>query len=261
MPRARPTAQVRSVLEMKAQGLSDRTVASRTGVPVNTVRLWRRAGLSQAARRELAPTRFCRTCGASPHRFDLLPAEYAYLFAIYLGDGCLSRNGPSWTLRIALDAAYPNIIVECCDAIDALGPAGRRPSPRGDPRCEHCARIDSTWKQWACLFPQHGPGRKHHRSIKLRDWQRKLIEAEPKPFLRGLIQTDGWRGVNRVHSKGKTYTYPRYQFSNRSDDIRQLFTDACDRVGVAWRPWTSYHISVAQRESVALLDSFIGPKT
>jgi hypothetical protein len=64
-----------------------------------------------------------------------------------------------------------------------------------------------------------------------------------------------------VHVKGKDYAYPRYQFSNRSDDIRRLFTDTCDKLGVEWRPWTRFHVSVAKRSSVALLDSFIGPKT
>ena len=59
---------------------------------------------------------------------------------------------------------------------------------------------------------------------------------------------------------GRWYAYPRYQFSNRSDDIRTLFTDTCDLIGVQWRPWGRYHISVARRESVAQLDSFIGPK-
>lgn len=111
-----------------------------------------------------------------------------------------------------------------------------------------------------CLFPQHGPGRKHRRRIVLADSQRKIVEKAPRPFLRGLIQTDGWRGLNRVHVKGKDYAYPRYQFSNRSDDIRGLFTDVCDLLGVEWWRSTRYHISVARRESVALLDSFIGPK-
>ena len=119
--------------------------------------------------------------------------------------------------------------------------------------------MDSTWKQWACYFPQHGPGRKHKRKIELVPWQEEIVDAEPGPFLRGLIHSDGWRGVNRVRSKGKDYEYPRYQL-NRSDDIRKLFTDACDRLGVRWRPWTRYHMSVAHRDSVAILDTFVGPK-
>jgi hypothetical protein len=28
--------------------------------------------------------------------------------------------------------------------------------------------------------------------------------------------------MNRVTVKGKTYAYPRYQFCNRSDDIRRI---------------------------------------
>lgn len=79
-------------------------------------------------------------------------------------------------------------------------------------------------------------------------------------FLRALIQTDGWRGLNKVVSKGVAYAYPRYQFSNRSDDIRKLFTDTCDQLGIEWRQWTRWHVSVAERASVARMDEFIGPK-
>jgi hypothetical protein len=63
-----------------------------------------------------------------------------------------------------------------------------------------------------------------------------------------------------VRTKGKDYAYPRYQFSSRSDDIRKLFTDTCQRLGIEWRQWTDYHVSVARRESVARLDSLVGPK-
>jgi hypothetical protein len=63
-----------------------------------------------------------------------------------------------------------------------------------------------------------------------------------------------------VVSKGKAYEYPRYQFSNRSADIRKIFTDTCDALGIEWRAWTKYHISVAKREAVARLDEFVGPK-
>ena len=60
--------------------------------------------------------------------------------------------------------------------------------------------------------------------------------------------------------KGRHYAYPRYQFSNRSQDIKDIFTGACESVGVEWRPWCRWHVSVAKRRSVARLDAFIGPK-
>jgi hypothetical protein len=129
-----------------------------------------------------------------------------------------------------------------------------------DSRGKQCVNLFSSWKSWPCLFPQHGPGRKHSRPIVLEPWQQAIVDAEPEAFLRGLIHTDGWRGLNRVTVKGKDYAYPRYQFSNRSDDIRKLFTDTCDELGIEWRRWGRWHISVAKRDAVARMDEFVGLK-
>jgi hypothetical protein len=177
---------------------------------------------------------------------------------MYLGDGCLARAGQSWNLRISLDAKYPGIVAECRSAVASVRarPAGACPSRR-----DRSVIVSSNWVSWPCLLPQHGPGRKHERPITLLPWQQHLVDQAPGMLLRGLIQTDGWRGTNRVVSKGKVYEYPRYQFSNRSADIRKIFTDTCDALGIEWRTWTKYHISVAKREAVATLDQFVGPKT
>ena len=69
------------------------------------------------------------------------------------------------------------------------------------------------------------------------------MDGQPEPFLHGLIDSDGWRGVNRVHIKGREHEYPRYQFSNRSQDIKDIFTRTCDLLGIEWRPWGRHHIS------------------
>jgi hypothetical protein len=260
VPRIRSPEDVRAVLELKAEGCTDRETSRRTGVPVNTIRLWRHRGLSRRAKRALDTGELCARCGAEPHDFAALPPEtYGYLLGVYLGDGCVGRSGKSWSLRVALDAPYPGIIEACCDGMEEIR-GGHRPRPRPDSRGTACVRVEMTWAQWPCLFPQHGPGRKHRRKIALTDWQRQLVDEAANALLRGLIHTDGWRGVNRVVSKGKRYEYRRYQFSNRSDDIRRIFTDTRDALGIEWRQWTRLHISVAERESVALLDSFVGPK-
>jgi len=44
----------------------------------------------------------------------------------------------------------------------------------------------------------------------------------------------------------------------RCDDYR--FCEYCDKVGVEWRPTNRWNISVARRDSVALMDRHIGPK-
>lgn len=46
------------------------------------------------------------------------------------------------------------------------------------------------------------------------DWQPAIVDEHPQPLIRGLIHSDGWRGLNRVTVKGREYAYPRYQFSN-----------------------------------------------
>ena len=58
----------------------------------------------------------------------------------------------------------------------------------------------------------------------------------------------------------KEYRYVRYFFTNESADIRALFTDVCALVGVSWRRMTHNDISIARRDSVRLMDEFIGPK-
>lgn len=239
-----------------AGGSTHRVAAEAAGVSVHTLRLWLYRGLPERA---MNPNR-CAACGAAPHEFEALDAEvYSYLLGTYLGDGFLTHHRDGvYTLRVVLDSAYPGIVDEVVVAVERL--RGRRPHVAPDRTGKNCVVIQSYWKQWACYFPQHGPGRKHARRIALEPWQQELVDAAPGMFLRGLIHTDGWRGLNRVTAKGREYAYPRYQFSNRSDDIRRLFTDTCDQLGIEWRRWGRWHISVARRESVARLDDLVGPK-
>ncbi|MHC8561358.1 hypothetical protein ACW23B_06065 [Streptomyces albidoflavus] len=71
--------------------------------------------------------------------------------------------------------------------------------------------------------------------------------------------------MRTVGGEKKRYEYPRYWFTNTSDDIRELFTDTLDKVGVMWtscapRKGVPYNISVARKPSVALMDAHVGPK-
>ena len=79
-------------------------------------------------------------------------------------------------------------------------------------------------------------------------------------LLRGLIHSDGCRCLNIFHHPKKTYSYPRYTFTNRSDDIRRIFCDTCDLLGIEWRVMNAWNISVARRDSVARMDELVGPK-
>jgi hypothetical protein len=158
-----------------------------------------------------------------------------------------------------MDLQWPLIILLCADAMEKVLPGNRVSIYCPDPR-SRCVVVSVHSNHLACLFPQHGPGVKHLRRIVLTRWQKEIVQARTELFLRGLIHSDGCRFTNRVRVAGKTYEYPRYNFTNVSDDIRGLFTDGCDRLGVEWRRMNARNISVARRDSVARLDEFIGPK-
>src|SRR3954463_7008911 len=66
--------------------------------------------------------------------------------------------------------------------------------------------------------------------------------------------------MNPIKPPKRTYEYVRYEFSNRSDDIKRIFCEACDALGVQWRVMNRDSISVARRASVERLDEFIGAK-
>jgi hypothetical protein len=248
---------INRVIALVESGMSHRQASDATGVPLNTLRLWL---YRRVPERALNPVR-CESCGAREHDFAALPPhEYAYLLGAYLGDGSIFHHAAGvFGLRITLDTAYPGIIEECRTATTVV----RDGRPAHVARVwdgRNCVNVCAYWKQWPCYFPQHGPGRKHNRPIVLEPWQQAHVDAAPEMFLRALIHTDGWRGLNKVTVKGRDYAYPRYQFSNRSDDIRKLFTDTCDSLGIEWRRWGRWHISVAKRASVARMDEFVGLK-
>ena len=152
-----------------------------------------------------------------------------------------------------MDVRYPGIIAECVAAMQAVMPTNRVNVQQLPYRA---VEIGCFSKAWPLLFPQHGPGRKHERKIELAPWQQRIVDEYPREFVRGLIHSDGCRVLNRVNGKD----YPRYFFKQVSDDIRQLFCETCDRLGIRYRHNRPTEVSIARAPSVALLDSFVGPK-
>ncbi|MFE5299139.1 helix-turn-helix domain-containing protein [Streptomyces sp. NPDC056632] len=252
----------RQALALVAQGQSLNSVSKRTGISRSALRDWqRRLEPHPRLNGQSLPCPRCRPVPGAPEN----TAAYAYLLGLYLGDGCISdhpRGGHH--LRIACTDAWPGLIQACREAILAVRPEGSVCvlQKRG------CVAVTSYGRHWKCLFPQHGPGKKHERPIVLEPWQQRIVDAHPWEFVRGLIHSDGCRIVNWttrvVRGEKKRYEYVRYFFTNVSDDIRRLCTDTLDGLGVEWRHCTRagkpYNISVARRDSVALMELHVGPK-
>jgi hypothetical protein len=159
-----------------------------------------------------------------------------------------------------MDSRYPDIISEVVDAMRAVMPrnlASVYPHPR-----HRCVVITSYSKSWPCLLPQHGPGPKHRRKIELAAWQEAIVDREPEQFVRGLLHSDGCRVMNRVVVNGTDYAYPRYFFTQVSKDIQGLFCRSLERLGIEYSfASRGRQVSIARADSVARLDSFVGPKS
>ena len=153
----------------------------------------------------------------------------------------------------------------------------KKPAPRSR-ACYPVLRSAVTWwvppdaasskrptRSGPYAFPQHGKGKKHERPIELTDWQLKITHEYPRELIRGLIHSDGCRTINRFCvdlpvGGRRQYEYVRYFFSNLSADIRGIFVAHCELLGIRCTQSNHRNISVSHRDSVALLESFVGPK-
>jgi hypothetical protein len=236
-------------------GVGDSAIARMTGIPRSTISAWRH-GRGTAYHLRLR--------AAHPSWRPSRPGEYCYLLGLYLGDGCIRTSPRGFaTIVITLDAAYPRIVEQAmaaCAACFADTPAHRFSCNDGS-----VTAVQLNHPALPFAFPQHGAGPKHLRRIDLEEWQRELLHRFPRELLRGLIHSDGCRTINRFKIKlpsGRTaaYEYPRYFFSNLSDDIRRIFCEHCELLGTRWTQSNPRNISISHRKSVALMDEFIGPK-
>ena len=250
-----PVELRRKALVLLETGSSLNAASKRLGVSRAALREWRE--LPDLRGRAHTPT--CpRGCDGGDR--TRLGADYAALLGFYLGDGCLSAARTHFVLRVSCDATYPGIIADITERIEGVHPGAgvcHVPAPGA-------VVVQNCWKHWPCLFPQHGPGRKHQRKLELADWQRAIVAAHPAAFLRGLLHSDGCRVNNwatrMVAGVKRRYDYPRWQFVNHSSDIRDWFTEALDRLGIPWRQSNWMCISVSTRDGVARLDELVGPK-
>jgi hypothetical protein len=246
----RPLETKEEALRLVAAGLNDCQIARKLGVPRTTVRDWRnpryvpKRGSSSA----------CPRCGARSRRIVLEPEAYVELLGLYLGDGHIAVMARTQRLRICLDAKYPVIVASAEALMQRCLPdnaVGRT--------LFHDGRevvVDVYSSHLVCLFPQHGPGKKHERPIRLAPWQAALVAEAPWALLRGLIRSDGCVFVNRTGP----YEYLSYDFANHSSDILDLFESTCVGLGLRPRRYAK-SIRLYRRDDVARLVEHVGVKT
>jgi hypothetical protein len=214
------------VLELWEQGKNKSEIERITGIPRRTVgdcikQYQTISGLDEERHNKelLSPANHVHN-SEQPE----LQKAYVYLLGLYLGDGDISKLRATYRLRVTLDIRYPNIIRGCADAMKTVFPNNTATVIKQPGNYVIVVCLSNALP---ILYPQHGPGEKHTRLIKLEPWQEVLVKLYPLEIWRGLFHSDGSRFSNPA--KGKDY--PRYQFTNYSEGIRQIFLNACEALG------------------------------
>jgi len=90
------------------------------------------------------------------------------------------------TVRDWLQATAKRVGKPACETCGHLPHDFERTAWRGiQLSARHLPRRRNDSNAWPCLFPQHGPGRKHERKIELAPWQEAIVDREPEQFIRG----------------------------------------------------------------------------
>ena len=151
-----PPEVKQAALELIEAGVNDCETGRRLGVSRSTVKSWRDPKYQRRSDYTLAT---CPRCWRATKPVRFTDADYCQALALYLGDGWISTHPRTQRLRIALDEKYPGIIEETAALL-------RRCLPENavdvvDKSRPGCVNVSVYSTHLTCLFPQHGPGRKH----------------------------------------------------------------------------------------------------
>jgi hypothetical protein len=244
-----PTITRAAALELMRAGCNDCEIGRRLGVPRTTVRDWRHPRYERASLPD-----DCERCWRPMTTVKFTAEDYAELLGLYLGDGHISVIRHTTRLRLSLDAAHPGIVADADALLRRCFPANRVGRVLADGGSTVVLGVYH--QHLSCLFPQHGPGKKHERAIVLEPWQWTIVATAPWQFLRGCIRSDGCVFVNRTGP----YEYVSYDFSNLSTEILEAFVAVCQLVGLKPRRYAT-HVRLNRREDVERLVERVGLKT
>lgn len=185
--------------------------------------------------------------------------SFSHLLGLVAAGGSFDVAGQRLVLRFG--AAAPFVVSGAVASLVLTAPG--RPVRWARTR-DGADVLSCAWDGWAQLLPcallgavRPCPG------CALGPAHRALVEREPHAFVRGLLELGGARVVNRTVREATdgsplAYAYPRYLFTSGDEVARASLCSGCERIGVRWTQSRPRTISVAERESVALLDSFVG---
>jgi hypothetical protein len=223
-------------------------------IPRSTILYWLKSGTIDNfnLKQELDK----KTIDSIYEHISLNKKDYNFILGLYLGDGCITengRNGSSYKLRIAQDINYPKSINLIKDKISKFFGKDAKLI-----ECKGCYHITIYDKYLPFYFPQHDKGFKHNRNVKLNDFQIENIEYSE--LLSGLWMSDG----SRYFAKHGKYNYERYNFTNKSLDIINLFEECLNKFEIRYskriKPNGVWIIEIQNKDGVNKIKSIVGIK-
>lgn len=179
--------------------------------------------------------------------------SYSYILGVYLGDGYIDKISRTYRLRIALDSRQDLVIKDCIKHLSILFPDNKINFNKV--KNTNLCNISIHSNLLPIIFPHLGKGKKHERDIILTEQQ--ILNINSNYLMKGLFHTDGsfYIAINK---------YPRYQFTNMSKDIINMFNDCLLNVGITakiiQRKNGIYNILIQNKKNVKILYYILGEK-
>ncbi len=230
-----------------AEGVSQRQIARELQVDHTTIAYWIRNDFSTGLRNAngLSEKEIVEFCNKNS-------VAYAYILGSYLGDGHIIKMPRTYKLRIYNNANDNNVISDQVNALITLFPQNKVSTLKRTK--SNCIEVGVYSNILPELFPQHGTGKKHDRDVSLKDWQWDIVWEEPESFIKGLIDSDG---SYYVYQDNDTPTM-RYQFTNKSLDIVDMYIKVMAHMGISTRPTQKqcgvFNIFTNKKQDIEKLD-------
>jgi hypothetical protein len=185
---------------------------------------------------------------------------YSFVLGLYLCDGHISqyKTHRAACIRMINDFKYPKNTSEWSDNLQILFPENKVNTRKLK---INAIEVKTYNKKLSILFPQIGKGAKHKRKLTFTDWQMDILKQYPKEFIRACIQSDG--SIYNAKSKGRIYK--RYNFTNASEDIIDLFLYSLKGVGIETKKYkhpteNKFLIQNFKKNHIEILETIINIK-
>lgn len=186
---------------------------------------------------------------------------YSFILAIYLCDGYISKAFRAASIRLFNDAKYPENTNDWAKKLKILLPENSVTVSKQQNSNSFVVLAYS--RKLTDLFPQHGSGPKHSRKLIFSNWQLKIIQEFPEEFIKGCIQSDGCIYTQAMKNG---YSYKRFNFINKSEDIIDLFLSTLKLINISKEKYFQVNrglfvIQNFSKEAVSILEKIISKKS